>query len=264
MTLGRTSTGAIKIKTDTEGGGLRAVECECCGECPTLDDALKEQIFAIITNRKSDGKKCSYKPRARPPWLAEPDCPTRIYDLIENSQYTYWANLFFSKYDDFSDKPAGAGGLSGGYGPPGRLWSKHLNSGGSCLKFLYRNVLILNDTKKVLNDIEEGQGQLFGGTVFGNRKIWDEICKPLADEHETESGCYLYLVVFFGWHSNTSIIPNPDSEEDYGEGWVPYLIQGGRPYLFVPSSRTYAIQRFQIKPRRKEGDVWAEYPLQNW
>ena len=27
MTLGRSSTGAIKIKTD---GGLRAVECECC------------------------------------------------------------------------------------------------------------------------------------------------------------------------------------------------------------------------------------------
>lgn len=31
MTLGRTSSGAIKIKTDTEGGGLRAVECACCG-----------------------------------------------------------------------------------------------------------------------------------------------------------------------------------------------------------------------------------------
>ena len=31
MTLGRTSSNAIKIKTDTEGGGLRAVECACCG-----------------------------------------------------------------------------------------------------------------------------------------------------------------------------------------------------------------------------------------
>ena len=28
MTLGRTSSGAIKIKTD---GGLRAVSCACCG-----------------------------------------------------------------------------------------------------------------------------------------------------------------------------------------------------------------------------------------
>ena len=33
MTLGRSSTGAIKIKTDAEGGGLRAVECACCGGC---------------------------------------------------------------------------------------------------------------------------------------------------------------------------------------------------------------------------------------
>ena len=35
MTLGRSSTGAIKIKTD---GGLRAVNCACCGSpcnCPT-------------------------------------------------------------------------------------------------------------------------------------------------------------------------------------------------------------------------------------
>ncbi len=33
MTLGRTSNGAIKIKT---GGGLRAVECACCGGCPGI------------------------------------------------------------------------------------------------------------------------------------------------------------------------------------------------------------------------------------
>ena len=33
MTLGRTSSGAIKIKTDEAGGGLRAVNCGCCGGC---------------------------------------------------------------------------------------------------------------------------------------------------------------------------------------------------------------------------------------
>ena len=33
MTLGRTSSGAIKIKTDEAGGGLRAVECACCSSC---------------------------------------------------------------------------------------------------------------------------------------------------------------------------------------------------------------------------------------
>ena len=31
MTLGRTSSGSIKIKTDEPGGGLRAVGCACCG-----------------------------------------------------------------------------------------------------------------------------------------------------------------------------------------------------------------------------------------
>ena len=33
MTLGRSTSGAIKIKTDEEGGGLRAVECACCRKC---------------------------------------------------------------------------------------------------------------------------------------------------------------------------------------------------------------------------------------
>ena len=33
MILGRTDKGLIKIKTDEEGGGLRAVECACCGGC---------------------------------------------------------------------------------------------------------------------------------------------------------------------------------------------------------------------------------------
>lgn len=33
MTLGRTPEGVIKIKTDEEGGGLRAVNCACCVNC---------------------------------------------------------------------------------------------------------------------------------------------------------------------------------------------------------------------------------------
>lgn len=31
MIIGRTADNKIKIKTDTAGGGLRAVECACCG-----------------------------------------------------------------------------------------------------------------------------------------------------------------------------------------------------------------------------------------
>jgi hypothetical protein len=37
MTLGRGSTGSIKIKTDDAGGGLRAVECACCNPLPCRD-----------------------------------------------------------------------------------------------------------------------------------------------------------------------------------------------------------------------------------
>jgi len=33
MVLGRTDKGLIKIKTDEEGGGLRAVNCACCVTC---------------------------------------------------------------------------------------------------------------------------------------------------------------------------------------------------------------------------------------
>ena len=42
MVLGRTDKGLIKIKTDEEGGGLRAVNCACCGpffaccDCPAV------------------------------------------------------------------------------------------------------------------------------------------------------------------------------------------------------------------------------------
>ena len=36
MTLGRTSSGTIKIKTDEEGGGLRAVNCACCASGPFI------------------------------------------------------------------------------------------------------------------------------------------------------------------------------------------------------------------------------------
>ena len=60
MTLGRTSSGAIKIKTD---GGLRAVECACCGGggggcgCSPMSDAVKTAIASatqVTVNGNSD------------------------------------------------------------------------------------------------------------------------------------------------------------------------------------------------------------------
>jgi hypothetical protein len=48
MTLGRTSSGAIKIKTD---GGLRAVECGCCGGCKPV---TLEQYNAVAYGGTAD------------------------------------------------------------------------------------------------------------------------------------------------------------------------------------------------------------------
>ena len=53
MTLGRTSSGAIKIKTDSAGGGLRAVECGCCDTaicgCSSIPAELKTIIESATT-----------------------------------------------------------------------------------------------------------------------------------------------------------------------------------------------------------------------
>jgi hypothetical protein len=45
MTLGRTPTGAIKIKTD---GGFRAVECACCGSCDCENLPLGKYKIASV------------------------------------------------------------------------------------------------------------------------------------------------------------------------------------------------------------------------
>ena len=71
MTLGRTSSGAIKIKTDEAGGGLRAVECACCGGascgCSSMSAAVKNAIASatqVTVNGKSvawSGSSASYQ-----------------------------------------------------------------------------------------------------------------------------------------------------------------------------------------------------------
>ena len=47
MNLGRTSTGAVKIKTD---GGLRAVNCACCGSCGECDTAISGDLLQTMRN----------------------------------------------------------------------------------------------------------------------------------------------------------------------------------------------------------------------
>jgi len=72
MTLGLTSTGAVKIKTDEEGGGLRAVNCACCGGgggscgCSPMSAAVKTAIASatqVTVNGNSvawSGSSASY------------------------------------------------------------------------------------------------------------------------------------------------------------------------------------------------------------
>ena len=63
MTLGRTSSGAIKIKTD---GGLRAVECACCGDagcgCVKVSDPLKSIIESSTTVSTNGGDSYPWTP----------------------------------------------------------------------------------------------------------------------------------------------------------------------------------------------------------
>ena len=56
MTLGLSTSGAIKIKTDEAGGGLRAVECACCGSLgidPCSMTLLPTALLDIINNATS-------------------------------------------------------------------------------------------------------------------------------------------------------------------------------------------------------------------
>ena len=48
MTLGRTSSGKIKIKT--AGGGLRAVNCACCGGCGCASVSVSVDLLAVFEN----------------------------------------------------------------------------------------------------------------------------------------------------------------------------------------------------------------------
>jgi hypothetical protein len=65
MTLGRTSSGAIKIKTD---GGLRAVNCACCGgglDCGCVGIAgimVGSQLLSYVLDNATTGAVNGYGP----------------------------------------------------------------------------------------------------------------------------------------------------------------------------------------------------------
>jgi hypothetical protein len=58
MTLGLSNSGAIKIKTDEAGGGLRAVECACCSPCYCNTPTKQYQITASWASSTGDSFPC--------------------------------------------------------------------------------------------------------------------------------------------------------------------------------------------------------------
>ena len=100
MTLGRTPEGAIKTKSD---GGLRAVNCACCGGCGCLGVKLPSHLFQTLKNATSaivwGTSSTTFFPNPEPPyddrlwemqWLLGP-----IPDLPP--EYTYNYVLYLTK-----------------------------------------------------------------------------------------------------------------------------------------------------------------------
>lgn len=75
MTLGLTSSGAIKIKTD---GGLRAVNCACCGGCQPV---TFEQYSAVVNGGTANLANVAGAPGSLNPQVAN-------FQFFQNYSYT--------------------------------------------------------------------------------------------------------------------------------------------------------------------------------
>jgi hypothetical protein len=95
MTLGRTDKGLIKIKTDEEGGGLRAVECACCSTCACYQVNVPSSISSILNNITS-ASQCTLFGQL-PNWFLEED------GFVEISWYSdvngFYAEVIYAKGD---------------------------------------------------------------------------------------------------------------------------------------------------------------------
>ena len=93
MTLGRTSSGSIKIKTD---GGLRAVECACCeSPCACYQVNAPSSISSILNNITS-ASQCTLFGQP-PDYFQEED------GFVEISWYSdvngFYADFIYAKGD---------------------------------------------------------------------------------------------------------------------------------------------------------------------
>jgi hypothetical protein len=101
MTLGRTPTGAIKIKTDSPG--LRAVECACCGGVCEEDCGVK--IPQPIRNLIESASETSWTLYGLSPTTFNQFSPTEWNSVFRGENYQYDVGffggcLFFSLTND--------------------------------------------------------------------------------------------------------------------------------------------------------------------
>ena len=130
MTLGLTSSGAVKIKTDEEGGGLRAVECACCeAPCACYQLKVPSSISSILNNLTS-ASQCTLFGQP-PDYFQEED------GFVEISWYSdvhgFFADFLYAKGDPcismlygvapYKNEPSEVLTFSGEYGCEG---SEHL------------------------------------------------------------------------------------------------------------------------------------------
>jgi len=92
MTLGRTSSGAIKIKTD---GGLRAVNCACCGCRPCQVDISQNASF-LQTLQNATGVSINLTPTQYSDYFFTPS-PNGFEVRFDNYEGTIIAEIIFDK-----------------------------------------------------------------------------------------------------------------------------------------------------------------------
>jgi hypothetical protein len=94
MTLGRTSSGAIKIKTD--GGTTRAVECACCSTCRPCQVDISQNASFLQTLQNATGVSINLPQTEYSDYLFTP-LPNGFDGRFDNYEGTLIAEIIFDK-----------------------------------------------------------------------------------------------------------------------------------------------------------------------
>jgi hypothetical protein len=87
--------------------------------------------------------------------------------------------------------------------PDGGKWCRHA----ACLRWLCRRIDVEgSDGSKTIRVCEATP---YGGPTTNDRDLWEDLILPglgeatIRDSIETETGCYLYVITFYGWAKRT-------------------------------------------------------------